>query len=492
MPTELSDPNKIKKLKRDILNFFADDEQRKSKINKAIKFAGLLAQNIKRRNGDPEITHSLMVALKTAEMGLGTNSVCAALLHNILEHNPENSKIDQQIKKDFGQDVYDLVNGLTKISVRMPTSDHYTEIEAAQKYLIATINDLRVIMIKLADKLHNVYTIDGLRPDEQKIYLDRVKYLYVPIAKYLGLNQIYDEIKDLLLLKTNPEEYKTIQKFLKENIPAREKDCSLIVDELKTICDLESVKAEVKGRYKSISSIHQKKKKYMDEGKNPPLKFIRDVLAFRIIPQTQTDCLKISSATQKFYELVPGSFKDYITKPKKNGYQSIHSVYRHPDHGVFELQIRTQKMHDHCEYGPASHIAYKFQGKRNVNPTDEYSWIKKLKATNQQNTEDKPIPVKLFENQIFVLTPESEVIQLPKGSTPVDLAYRIHTDLGNQCVGAEVNKRPVALDHTLNTGDIVKISSNPKKKYPGRSWLKFVKTEKAQRRIKQALNRARL
>lgn len=492
MPKDFSESKKTEKLKNKLINLYK--EENKKRIKKALKLAEELNYGHYRKNNDPAIMHPLMVALKTAEIGLGPSSVCAALLHNILDiksHDNENNLKANQIKKLFGKDVFNIINGLTKLKVNLPKNDNYTEIEAAQKYLIASIDDLRIIIIKIADKLHNLHTIEGLDKEKRKIHLKRLEKLYLPLTYYLGLKNQYTELSDLLLLKTDPKQYNEIKKFIKDKLQIQKHDVSQIKKELKTICNLSKLPTKVQGRLKSISAVHKKLKKYQNEGRGPSMRFIKDVLAFRIITKTKKQCYKIADTIQKFYDTVENTYEDYITNPKKNGYQSIHITLEHPKYGLFELQIRTEEMHEYCEYGPAAHFAYKSAARRQANPTDEYKWIKEVNLSDQQFGDDKPIKVDIFKNQIFVFTPDMEVIQLPKNATPLDLAYKLHTELGNQCIGATVNKRMVKLYHKLKTGDIVKIKTDKNKKNANKIWLKYVVTSKAKKKIKQSLKRQR-
>ncbi len=461
-----------------------------AKICKTIDYVERLNDNKKRLNGDPAVSHSFMVALKTAQMNLGPDAICCALLHDAIEDNPERDDIPHFIEKELGTHVLDMVRALTLINANPAEKSETKELEAAQQYLIATVSDLRIIMIKLADKLHNLMTIDGLPRDRQKRYMGEIERIYRPIVEYMGLGRICRELDDLLLKKKHPDEYEAILNFITRNYPTNEADVKTIISELETICALERIPVKIDGRVKSIASIYKKMRKYQKEGKTSHLDYIRDILAFRIITDTEKSCYTIASLISLFYEAQNNEMDDYITNPKPNGYKSLHlNIFHSNIRRILELQIKTQAMHENNEFGPASHIAYKTSGRSRAHPTDIFDWTASLniQCSYYKTHEDKPITIELFKETIFVLTPDKDFIPLPSGATPIDLAYEIHSEMGTQCIGAIVNKRPVAVDTRLSTGDIVEIVTNSKKKYASKSWLEFVVTEKARREIQESV-----
>ncbi|MBN1618209.1 bifunctional (p)ppGpp synthetase/guanosine-3',5'-bis(diphosphate) 3'-pyrophosphohydrolase [Candidatus Dojkabacteria bacterium] len=473
-------------------------KNKKCKIGVAIQFVEKLTEGQKRKNGDPLISHPLMVALKTSQMGLGTNAVCAALLHDVIEDYHDHPEYETYIEKEFGIDVLTMVKALTEINSNPSEKSKKSEIESAQKFLLATVPDLRVIMIKIADKLHNLMTVEGLSPERQKGYTEEVSKIYAPIAQYLGLWNIYLEIRDLILFKTDPKLYEEIKNYIDAESHNLQNKLDLIIEEIKIICELKNLKPKIYGRIKSISSIALKLQKYEEEGKfrknrnKNRIEAIEDKLAIRIITQNEDECYTIIENLRKFFDEVEGSLDDYIRYPKKNGYRSLQINLIHPTEGIFETQIRTQEMHEYNEFGPASHIAYKLAAKREIDPTDKFDWIKMINVQKikEKIDKNKPIPVKLFEDQVFILTPQKDVYQLPIGATPIDLAYELHSDIGDHCVGAIVNQKAEPLNYKLKTGDIVKILTSKSKKSVNKEWLKSTITEKARRYIKQASNKA--
>ncbi len=469
----------------------AFEGENKKKIDDAIEYIEGLTEGQKRKNGEPLIIHPFSVAYQTMRMELGPHSVCAALLHDAIEDNIFNDEIPKHIEEKFGQDVLDLVLSLTNF--RTPTINpvKMNDTEVMQKYLIATSKDLRVIMIKIADKLHNLATVEGLPPTRQEVLKSQVEKIYVPIAEYLGLHKFMKEMRDTLLQKNNPETYQKIKTFIEKNRPIDENVSKKIIDELITICDIEGLLPQIYGRVKSITSIYEKMKRLAHDGKTSSLEYIRDVLGIRIITSTTEECYKVLDLVNKFYDVEEDSLDDYIAKPKKNGYKSIHLIPIHPKYGPFELQLRTCEMHYFDEFGPASHIAYKKAGTSNAQACSKYNWVADInfKELDYDMNNDKPIHIKLFDNLIFAITPKSDIVELAKDSTPVDFAYELHSELGDRTIAARVNGRSRPLNTKLKTGDVVEIISDPKKRYASEEWLKFVKTEKAEAKIRRSINR---
>lgn len=481
-------PSDLQKISETLVKLFPGNDH--ILIENAFLYTYKKVKGQKRLNGEPTISHPLIVALKTAQMGLGPNSISAALLHDIVEDSPNSEIESEEIFKKFGSDIHTLVLALTKMQSDRVEKSETSEVLAAQLYLLSTINDLRVIMIKLADKLHNLMTVEGLEPQHQERYMKEIERIYLPITEYIGLGAIHREMADLLFAKRNPMEYRKIIDAIQEVSRDENKIKRSIIEELTTICSIEDIQPDVDGRVKGITSIHNKLKRYKEEKGVSSIELIKDILAFRILCDTEEQCYIISSALQQFYDLSE-PIDDYITNPKPNGYRSIHLILTHPDFGDFEVQIKTPSMHKYNEYGPASHIAYKVSGRSEAKPTNEFSWIKDLSFSSHfyKKLEDQPIPSKVFQDSIFVLTPKYDFIRLPKGSTPIDFAYSLHSTLGNQCIGASVNQRTVAIDTPLQTGDIIEIKTNSQKKYASESWLNFVVTDRAKEMIKKSLRR---
>jgi GTP pyrophosphokinase len=492
MVIQLSDKNS-KQLKVLLFKTAEDLDINLKLIKKAVSLAEKYYKDKERLNGEPFINHSLAVAVKTAEMRLGANSISAAIVHDLLENYPyeDYEEMAQEIEEKLGKRVLKLVKALTKLNSTPAEKSKLTEVQAAQKYLLATVKDLRVIMIKLADKFHNVMTIEGLDKSDQEKYLKEVEKIYLPLTEYLGLGQIRRELRKLVFEKSHPEEYKQIQDYLKNSLKINEDYCKKIQEELETICSLKNIPAKISGRRKPAASVYKKRKKYLDEGKGTSIDNMEDLFAFRILVNTQQQCYDAASLVANFFEKIEGSLDDYIQMPKKNGYKSLQISFKHPEYGVFELQIQTHEMHECNEYGTASHIAYKFANKRQADPSAAYAWVKEVhdKRDNYSPQSDQPIKLSLFEDVVFVLTPDKDIVELPKGSTPIDLAYWIHTQLGHQCIGAQVNGKSVPLKTKLKTGDIVKLKTNDQRKYADKQWLNWVRTSKARNAIERSLKR---
>ncbi|MDD3661821.1 MAG: HD domain-containing protein [Candidatus Dojkabacteria bacterium] len=455
----------------------------------AIQLLYTVSADSKRLNGEPTVIHPLMVAQKTAELGMGPDSVCAALLHDLIEDSPDRTAIADEIRNSFGDQVYQMVLSLSRIRNNPAEQSKTTELFAAQQFLIASVTDLRIIIIKLADKLHNLMTLEGLTPDRQTTYINEIRRIYLPIAEYLGLGKLYREIDDMLLMKSDPKEYERIRRYIHEQRHNIETEINDLRKELVDLCDIEHIPAMITGRMKGIASIQRKTHKYRKEGRTGGLGEINDIVAFRILVDTEEACYSAVSLLSTLYD-IEGPIDDYIAHPKPNGYRSIHLNIR-VNRSIIEIQVTTREYHQHNEYGPASHIAYKAALERFTQPTNEFVWTRDLQnsLSYYKDHPDKPITTTVFDNVVFVLTPELDFLRLPRGATPVDVAYAIHSDIGDQCIGAQVNNRPVTIDTRLKTGDIVQILTNPKKKYASESWLEFAVTEKARSHIRESVRK---
>ncbi|MFH1547613.1 MAG: HD domain-containing protein [bacterium] len=473
-------------MKKKLLDFFP--ENKRGSINTAIQIADKCHKGKMRINREPELNHCLAAGLKTAEMGLGPKPVSAAILHDVLKYEEKREEYSSQIEEEMGKEVLDLVLEVTSMkNENAEKVGKFTDISSAQKYLLSSVSDMRVIMIKLAEKYHNLLTIDVHPKDKREKFLDEMEKIYLPLSEYLGLGSMHKQLADLMLMKKNRMKYDQINNFLTLTRKMSKKTKEEILDELKTVCEIENVNADVQGRTKSITSIFQKQQKYQREGKPSNLENILDVIAFRIMTSSIEDCYKVMSILVNLYDEIESETEDYIAKPKPNGYKSIHLCLKHPKKGTLEIQIRTKDMHIFNEFGPASHIAYKHSGKRVTKATDEYEWVKQL---HQKNTvEDEPIKAELFKDQVFVFTPQGDILQLPNGSTVIDFAYSLHTKIGTQCAGARVNGKAVSLDTKLKTGDFIEIRIDKNKKHATEEWIDMAFTTIAKRNIKSSLGK---
>lgn len=473
-------------IERQIFQHFSKDSEKK--LKRVLTLVHRYTDGKLRKNGDPAMIHPLSVALRVADMELGVNSVSAALLHDIIEDNPDIKNLSDQIRSVCNADVEALVKQLTIIESSPVLGFPQRNELAVQMSFLSQIQDLRVLIIKLADVLHNIETVDGLAPERQKFFVEEVEKLYLPAANYLGINALYKLIDTQVFKFRKPSEYAEIERYIATHHKNGEQLVQSISKELSTLVDLCHCSATIEGRVKSIPGIYRKKVKYASEGKPSSYQRLLDILGFRIITNTDTDCYTIFSAIQTLYETIGDRIRDYIAKPKRNGYRSIHIIALRE--GVpFEIQIRTQKMHLYNEYGQASHLSYKKQQRRDAKSSDEFLWTQMVGTglKSYQKTHDKAIPLNLFADSIFVMTPRNEIFQLPRGSNAIDFAYALHTELGNQCVGVKINEKSEPLDRKLKTGDVVEIMKNRIKRRADASWLTIAQTDLAKKCIRESL-----
>jgi GTP pyrophosphokinase len=459
-----------------------------AKVIKKAFYASLNAhKNMRRRSGEPYIYHPLAVAqIAVEEIGLGTTSIVAALLHDVVEDTEVEIK---DIERDFGTKVANIIDGLTKIS---GVFDHGSSQQAEnfRKMILTLSDDVRVILIKLADRLHNMRTLDSMPREKQLKISSETIYLYAPLAHRLGLYAIKTELEDLYLKYTDTETYKFISDRIKQTKAIRDKfikDFTAPIEKSLEKADLDFV---VKGRPKSIFSIWNKMKK-----QNIPFEEVYDLFAIRIIVDTEEKnekaaCWKVYSIVTDFYKPNPDRLRDWISTPKANGYESLHTTVMSKAGQWVEVQIRTRRMDDIAEKGYAAHWKYKEQGKEQTESGLE-RWIRKVRESIEQNDSSAlefmdDFRQNLFNEEVFVFTPKGELKILPFGATTLDFAFDIHTQIGMHCLGAKVNQKLVPLSYVLNNGDQVEILTSSKQK-PSEDWLKFVVSSKARARIKDSL-----
>jgi GTP pyrophosphokinase len=457
------------------------------KIRKAYEFANLAHGDQRRVSGVPFILHPTSVACILAEMGMDTESIIAALLHDTVEDTDVTLK---DVEDQFGEEVARLVDGLTKISKIKYTDREEQQAENVRKMLIAMSNDIRVIIVKLADRLHNMRTIECVREQKRRDKALECMEVYAPIAHRLGMKAVKEELEDLSLRYLDPIAYNEIEKELS----LTEKERNAFIEEIKRkILDRiggSIPKVTISGRVKSIVSIYRKT--YM-QGKE--INQIFDVFAVRVIVNTIRDCYDVLGIVHDIFTPIPNRFKDYISTPKSNMYQSLHTTVFDKNSIPFEVQIRTYEMHRTAEYGIAAHWKYKLRmkGGKSDSLEEQLVWIRKaLEAQNESDDATeivKTIKYDLGSHEVYVFTPKGDVIQLPYGATVIDMAYAIHSALGNRMIGAKANNRIVPIDYELQNGDIIEIITQKEGAGPKRDWLKIVKTTSARTKIRQWFKR---
>lgn len=449
-------------------------------IELAYDFANKAHEGQKRRSGEPYIQHSLHTAFVLAEIKADLNTIVAGLLHDV----PEDTEITlDEIKSNFGEDVATLVEGITKLSkIKYRGIERYAE--SLRKMFLFMANDLRVILIKFADRLHNLKTLEALPPEKQLRIAQETIEVYAPIAGLLGVWRIKWQMEDICFKYLHPEDFRKLEyKYEVEQKVERNQ----YIQKVKTIIDQKLNEAGIKhrttGRFKHLYSIWQKmnrKDRRFDE--------IQDVFALRIVVDTIADCYKTLGIVHATWKPKISRFKDYISIPKPNGYRSLHTTVFGIDGKPTEFQIRTHEMDEEAHFGVAAHIYYKNEITADPEKSKSPRWIKEIidLQLNLENTQDfiKQVKFEVFRNRIFVFTPKGDVYDLPSGSTPVDFAYAVHTEIGNKCTGAMVNDKMVSLDSELKSGDLVEIIIDKNRKGPNRDWLKFVKTSRARNKIK--------
>jgi GTP pyrophosphokinase len=457
-----------------------------AKIKKAIEFAVKYHGMQQRESGAPYYSHPLEVAEIIAEMRLDTDSIVTAILHDTIE---DTDLTLEEIEQNFGKDVAKLVDGVTKLTKIKFHEDNARQAENFRKLLIALSDDIRVLLIKLADRLHNMRTIDFISNQEKKkrIALETLE-LYAPLAERIGMQQIKTELQDICFGILNPDIRESIVLRFKtiERESGQDKLIPQIIDELQKTLAAQGLKAEVSGRRKTPYSTWMKMKQ-----KNISIDQLSDIIAFRILVDNVENCYRALGIIHTSYKMVPDTFQDFISTPKNNGYQSLHTVIIGPLLQKVEIQIRTYKMHDIAELGVAAHWRYK-QGHDESVDTTQYVWIRELLLILEQNNDPETFlqntKLAMYYDQVFCFTPKGELIALPKGATTVDFAYMVHSDIGNKCVGAKVNGKIVPLKTQLVNGDQVEIITS-KHSTVSLSWEKFVVTGKAKGEIQKVIQK---
>ena len=458
------------------------------KIRRAYRFAAQAHQDQLRRSGEPYIMHPVAVACIIDQMGLDAESVMAGLLHDTVEDTPVTR---EDVAREFGAPVAMLVDGVTKLTKMEHTSYSTKEeqqMEDLRKMFIAMAKDIRVIMIKLADRLHNMRTIQYQKVQKQRDISVETMEIYAPLAHRLGMQGVKWELEDRSLKILDPVGYKEISDFLEDKSHGFAAFLEETKKRIQEKLEQAGIACQVKARLKSVYSIYRKL-----YGQNLSFAELYDICATRVIVKELTDCYNVLGLIHDLYKPVPGRFKDYISTPKPNGYQSLHTVVIGSEGIPFEVQIRTEEMDHRAEYGIAAHWKYK-DGLKGSQKEEAFAWVRQLIETQQDTDASdfiKNIKTDLFADEVYVFTPRGDVINLPQGATPIDFAYAIHSAVGNRMTGAKVNGRIVPIDYQLKSGEIVDVITSKTAAGPKRDWMQIVKTNGARTKIKQWFKKER-
>ncbi len=463
-------------------NFSAKD---KALIEKALEFATIAHKDQKRKSGEPFVMHPISAAIILGQIFPDTATICGTLLHDITE---DTNTTDENLKLEFGDEIASLVDGVTKLGkVRLRNSKDEYYVENLRKMFMAVSKDVRVMLIKLADRLHNMRTISSLSKDKQLKIATETLEMYAPIAGRLGIGAWKDELEDLSFKIVDPESYRATADLLEERLAARQKGTKQMQKELASILRMEGIKfQDITGRTKRIYSLYKKLKRYDND-----ISKIYDKVAMRIITKSTADCYAALGIIHKHFNPLPGRVKDFIATPKPNGYESLHTTVFDNEGRTFEVQIRTDLMHETAERGIAAHWFYEEQGK-----TDKIrrgaNWFKELHAWQEEmaNNPDEfleGLKIDFFKDRIFVLTPKGDVKDLPIGASIIDFAFSVHSDLGYQMLGAKINGKMAKITDELKQGDVVEVLKSKKAATPSRDWLAAAKTSNARAHIRKYL-----
>ena len=475
----------VKKIKENWVNSNMD------MVDKADNLAFEAHKEQKRDSGEPYIIHPIEVATILAELGMDTSTIVAGLLHDVIE---DTEYTYDDIKNLFGEEVANLVSGVTKITKMEYKSKEEQQADNFRKMLLAMADDIRVIIIKLADRLHNMRTLKYRKKEKQKKTAMETLDIYAPLAHRLGISKIKWELEDLSFRYLHEEEYYDLVKQVAEKRTEREIYIKKIIEEMYNKLEEAGIDSDIDGRPKHFFSIYKKM-----VTKNKSIEQIFDLTAIRVLVNTVKDCYEVLGIVHTIYKPIPGRFKDYIAMPKPNMYQSLHTTVIGPQGKTFEIQIRTFEMHRTAEYGIAAHWKYK-EGDNNgetkeKNFESKLVWLRDMLEFQKETADAQEFiegfKIDLFTDEIFLFTPKGVVIDLPNGATPIDFAYRIHTDIGNKCVGAKVNGKIVPLDYKLKTGEIVEVLTSNNAKGPNMDWLNIAKSNQAKSKIRSWFKKAK-
>ena len=448
-------------------------------LTKAYIYTAKVHKGQSRISGEPYISHPLEVARLLAELRQDPETVCAGLLHDTVE---DTSTTLKDIDEHFGKDVSELVDGVTKLAKIDVSNTQVRQAESYRKMLIAMARDIRVIIIKLADRLHNALTLQHLPQKSRERIARETAEIYAPLANRIGIGWLKGALEDVAFKHLHPKEFLEIDEMLRDGLEDRESYMELIIEQVKESLDLEGIDGNASARFKLHSSIYEKM-----QTQNLDFHQVYDICGVRIIVDTMKDCYAVLGVLHSKWTPIPGRFKDYIALPKANLYQSLHTTVVGPEGQRVEFQIRTQEMHRVAEEGIAAHWKYKESDEVQDGLADKFEWIRRIVESLNEESDPRnlvdSVKVNLFQDEVFVFTPRGEVKSLPRGATPVDFAFSIHTEVGSHCVGAKVNGKIAPLSSLLENGDIVEIITNPHRR-PSADWLKFVVTARAKQKIR--------
>ncbi|RKO66674.1 RelA/SpoT family protein [Desulfofundulus salinus] len=454
-------------------------------LSKAYRFAEQAHRDQKRISGEPFITHPVAVAHILANLEMDLQTLVAGLLHDVVE---DTSVTLEEIKTTFGDEVALLVDGVTKLSRLEYRSKEEHQAENLRKMFLAMAQDIRVILIKLADRLHNLRTLKYHTEAKQKEIARETLEIYAPLAHRLGIYHLKWELEDLSFRYLEPEKYYELAERVSRTRRKREEYIRGAIQILRRKLAEVGIFADIQGRPKHLYSIYTKMQKQQKD-----LSEIYDVMAVRVVVESIRDCYAVLGTVHTLWKPIPGRFKDYIAMPKSNMYQSLHTTVVGPQGEPLEIQIRTREMHRTAEYGIAAHWRYKEGGKTDRDLDQKLAWLRQILEWQRELRDAREfmesLKIDLFSDSVFVFTPKGDVVELPAGSVPIDFAYRVHTEVGHRCVGARVNGRIVPLDYQLKNGDIVEILTSKNAVGPSRDWLNVVKTSQAKNRIRQWFKR---
>lgn len=451
-------------------------------IQHAYVYAATAHAGQTRLSGEPYLSHPLAVASTLAEMGFDEPTVAAGLLHDTVE---DTKATIEEIDENFGEEVADIVDGVTKISMIPFENKEEAQAENIRKMILAMSHDMRVLMVKLADRLHNMQTLDFQKAHKQRRIAQETMDIYAPLANRLGLNVLKRRLEDLSFKYLRPDIYNQIDHWLDTHQVVEKHIIDKVVDLIRDLLASNSIDGQVYGRIKHKYSIYKKM-----QSQSLTLDEMHDIMAFRVLVKDIKDCYAVLGLVHSQWKPVYGRFKDYISMPKANGYQSLHTTVIGPEGERIEIQIRTEEMHRQAEHGVAAHWLYKEKGRVNSKDLEQFSWLREIFERQGEEADSREfmhsLKMDLFKDEVYVYTPAGDVKELPEGATPLDFAFHIHTKVGQHCAGAKINGRLMPLGTELKNGDIVEIVTDPARN-PNRDWLKLVKTARARSRIQRYL-----
>ncbi len=451
-------------------------------IKHAYVYAAAAHAGQTRLSGEPYLSHPLAVADILADMGFDEPTIAAGLLHDTVE---DTHSTIEEIDDNFGEEVADIVDGVTKISMITFENKEEAQAENIRKMILAMSHDMRVLMVKLADRLHNMRTLDFQKTYKQKRIAQETMDIYAPLANRLGLNVLKRRLEDLSFKYLRPDVYNQIDHWLDSHQVVEKHIIGNVVNMLEKLLKDNGIEGSVYGRIKHKYSIFKKM-----QSQSLTLDEMHDIMAFRVLVKDLKDCYAVLGLVHSQWKPVYGRFKDYISMPKANGYQSLHTTVIGPEGERIEIQIRTEEMHRQAEHGVAAHWLYKEAGRVNSKDLEQFEWLREIFERQGEEADSREfmhsLKMDLFKEEVYVYTPAGDVKELPEGATPLDFAFRIHTKVGHHCAGAKINGRLAPLGTELKNGDVVEIITDPARN-PNRDWLKLVKTARARSRIQHYL-----